>query len=65
MMDSARTRYGIPDVELQKPGGGTVNPANFIGHEIVVLFCPADREEAARDVAQYALHMKDLCDSDA
>ena len=64
-MDSARTRYGIPDVELQKPGGGTVNPANFIGHELVVLFCPADREEAARDIAQYALHMKDLCDSDA
>ena len=64
-MDSARTRYGIPDVELQKTGGGTVNPANFIGHEIVVLFCAADREAAAHDIADYALHMKDLCDSDA
>ena len=65
MMDSAHTRYGIPDVELQKPRGGTVNPANFIGHEIVVLFCAADRDAAARDVADYALHMKDLSDSDA
>ena len=65
MMDSARTRYGIPDVELHKPGGGTVNPANFIGHELVVLFCPADREEAARDIADYVSHMKDLCDTDA
>ena len=64
-MDPAHNRYGIPDVELQKPGGGTVNPADFIGHEIVVLFCPADREEASRDVADYALHMRDLCDSDA
>ena len=65
MMDSAHTRYGIPDVELQKTGGGTVNPANFIGHEIVVLFCAADRNAAARDLADYALHRKDLCDSDA
>ena len=64
-MDSAHTRYGIPDVELHKPGGGTVNPANFIGHELVVLFCPADREEAARDIADYVSHMKDLCDTDA
>lgn len=64
-MDAAHTRYGIPDVELQKQGGGTVNPADFIGHEIVILFCSADREAAARDVADYALHRKDLCDSDA
>ena len=58
-------RYGIPDVELQRPGGVTVNPADFAGHQLVVLFCPADREAAALDVADYALHMKDLCDTDA
>lgn len=65
MMNTAHSRYGIPDVELQRRGGGTVNPANFIGHEIVVLFCPADREAAARDAAGYGLHSKDLCDTDA
>lgn len=64
-MNVTRIRYGIPDLELQRPGGGSVNPANFIGHELVVLFCPADRHAAARDLADYALHMKDLCDTDA
>jgi len=64
MIDTVHTRYGIPDIELQRTDGGTVNPADFIGHEIVVLFCPADQQAAARDVADYALHRKDLCDSD-
>ena len=59
------SRYGIPDVELERPGGATVNPADFAGHELVVLFCTTDRDDAVRDVADYALHMKDLCDTDA
>ena len=58
-------RYGIPDLELPRPGGGSVNPANFIGHELVVLFCPSDRQAAARELADYALHRRDLCDTDA
>lgn len=64
-MGAANSRYGIPDVELPKVGGGTVNPADFVGHEVVVLFCPSDAEAAARDVADYVLHLKDYCDSDA
>lgn len=64
-MGAAHSRYGIPDVDLPGTDGGTVNPAHFAGHEIVVLFCPADREAAERDVADYAEHLEDFRDSDA
>lgn len=64
-MVETHTRYGIPDVELERPGEGIVNPANFIGHELVVLFCPTDPDAAAREVADYALHIDELCQSDA
>jgi peroxiredoxin len=36
---SATRNYGIPDIELPLPKGGTVNPSDFAGHELVVLFC--------------------------
>ena len=64
-LGAANSRYGIPDVELPKVGGGTVNPADFVGHEVIVLFCPADAEAAERDVADYVLHLDDFCESDA
>jgi peroxiredoxin len=64
-LGAAYSRYGIPDVELPKAGGGTVNPADFVGHEVIVLFCPTDPETAERDVAEYGLHLNDYCESDA
>lgn len=64
-MVDTKTPYGIPSVELERLDGGTVNPASFIGHELVVLFCPADADAAAHDVADYARHTKEFCDSDA
>ena len=45
---STKPNYGIPDIELTLPKGGTVNPTDFIGHELVVLFCPLDHGAAAR-----------------
>lgn len=45
--------YGLPDVELESVQGHTVNPANFAGHDLVVLFCPRDRVAAARELADY------------
>ncbi|HEU4956537.1 MAG TPA: hypothetical protein VFT40_02795 [Sphingomicrobium sp.] len=45
--------YGIPDIELAGQHGGTVNPSNFAGHDLVVLFCPADPLAAAKELASY------------
>lgn len=51
-MPQKRT-YGIPDIELASEQDRTVNPANFAGHDLVVLFCPADSEAAALELADY------------
>jgi peroxiredoxin len=45
--------YGLPDIELPGAKGATVNPANFAGHDMVVLFCPAARQAAAGELAAY------------
>jgi len=45
--------YGIPDIELASGQGGTVNPSNFAGHDLVMLFCPTDRQAAERELADY------------
>ena len=46
--------FGIPSVELDRVGGGRINPADFAGHELVVFFCPADAESAAKEVEAYS-----------
>lgn len=51
-MPEKRT-YGPPDIELAGNHGRTVNPANFAGHDLVVLFCPADPQAAAQELADY------------
>ena len=51
-MQDSRT-LGLPDVELAGADGATVNPSNFAGHDLVVLFCPPDRQAAARELAEY------------
>ena len=51
---AAGLSYGIPDVALDRLGGGTINPSWFAGHELVVFFCPADPAAAASEIASYA-----------
>jgi peroxiredoxin len=45
--------YGPPDIELAGQQGCTVNPANFAGHDLVVLFCPANPDAAAQELTDY------------
>lgn len=45
--------YGIPDIELAGQHGGTVNPGNFAGHDLILLFCPAEPQAAARELSSY------------
>ena len=43
----------IPDVVLQRAGGGALNTSAFIGQEFVLIFCPADPAAAAREIEAY------------
>ena len=61
---SVKLNYGIPDIELPLPEGGTVNPSDFAGDELV-LFCPLDRVAAARELADYDRHADKLAYNDA
>lgn len=62
---STKPNYGIPDIELLLPNGGTVNPTDFVGHELVVLFCPLDRDAAARELADYDRYADQFSFNDA
>jgi peroxiredoxin len=44
---------GLPDIRLVGDQGREVNPRDFAGHELLVLFCPADLEAATRELAEY------------
>lgn len=52
-MSAAQLRFGIPDIDLPRTGGGTVNPSAFAGHVLVVVFCPAASEREAAELADY------------
>jgi len=43
----------IPDVVLQRAGGGEINPSALTGQELVVIFCPAEPAAAAREIEAY------------
>jgi hypothetical protein len=45
-MLAADLNYGIPDIELPW-NGGTINPSCFAGHQLLVLFLPAEQERKA------------------
>ena len=64
-MAATALRFGIPDIELSCASGATVNPSSFAGHELVVLFCPADPAEAAREISSYRSRCADFVDYDA
>ena len=57
--------FGIPDVALPRPRGGTVNPATFIGHALLVVFCPTDPVAEAAALEQYHGPNCDLSGYDA
>ena len=46
--------YGIPNINLHRHNGGEINPSTFVGHELVVFFCPADPVAAAREIESYS-----------
>lgn len=45
--------FGIPNVLLPGVDGGEINPADFVGHELVVFFCPADNRGASTEIDSY------------
>ena len=53
--------YGIPDLELTDG----VNPSDFAGHDLVMLFCPDDTEAAAQELADYNALADQLAYNDA
>ena len=58
-------RFGIPDVELRCTFGLSINPSSFAGHELVVVFCPADPAEAAKEISAYRRRIAEFVDHDA
>ena len=64
-MDDVQLRYGIPDVELDCPKGGTVNPTTFVGHQLVIVFLPTDEAAALREIGDYASYSSELTANDA
>lgn len=59
-MTTAPLKFGIPDIGLTCGKGGTINPSTFAGHELVVVFCPTDSEQAAREIDAYRKHAADF-----
>src|SRR5579864_5519098 len=64
-MPVADLRFGIPDIELGSVSGTRINPSSFAGHELIVLFCPADAAAAAAEIAAYQRYSAEFADRDA
>lgn len=52
-MNATAQRGRIPDVVLQRTGGGEINPSALAGQELVVIFCPAAPAAAMREIESY------------
>jgi len=63
-VDSELT-FGIPDIELPWNRGGTVKPSCFAGHQLIVLFLPADAVQQAAELAAYEEFAPDFPETDA
>lgn len=61
-MTAVAQRGRIPDVVLQRFGGGDINPSALAGRELVVVFCPADPAAAAREIEAYRALARDFQD---
>src|SRR5689334_13616199 len=59
-MASPALRYGIPDIQLPRLGGGTINPSVLVGHELVLFFCPAEPEQATAEISAYVRRLPDF-----
>jgi peroxiredoxin len=57
--------FGIPNVQLPWSSGGTVNPSCFAGHQLVVLFLPADPALQTAELASYERVAADAAGTDA
>lgn len=64
-MLATQLNFGIPDVDLPWSCGGTVNPSCFVGHQLLVLFLPADEGRQAAELDSYAKLAEELVDTDA
>ena len=64
-MTAVELRFGIPNVDLAKVGGGFVNPSDFAGHQLIVVFCPTDPSAAAQELSEYSACASELCANDA
>jgi len=58
-------KFGIPDMEFLRLSGGTVSPAAFAGHTLVVLFCPRDEAAESAALEQYSKAVCELSAYDA
>jgi len=58
-------KFGIPDLDLTSASGVKINPSNFAGHHLIVLFCPDDPEQAAGEMNLYRHHCADFVEHDA
>lgn len=57
--------YGIPNIDLAGQQGGTVNPSDFAGHDLILLFCPAEPRAATVELASYNALAEALAYNDA
>lgn len=64
-MTATDLKFGIPDIKLAKVGGGVVNPSDFAGHQLIIVFCPTEPNAAARELSEYGSHASELCHNDA
>lgn len=56
---------GIPNIDLAGRHGGAVNPVDFAGHGLVMLFCAAEEKAAAAELAAYEGLANTLSHNDA
>lgn len=64
-MLASELNFGIPDMDLPRSCGGTVNPSCFVGHQLLVLFLPAGEREAAAEFESYEKVADELAGTDA
>lgn len=64
-MGTVPLRFGIPDVELTCDAATRINPSSFAGHDLIVMFCPTDAEQAARELDAYRKRSGEFTDLDA
>lgn len=52
-MSAAHLKFGVPDIDLPRADGSTINPSVFAGHALLVVFFPTAFEREAAELAEY------------